>query len=143
MDRNKIRVGVLHSLTGTMANDEKHLVAVMQMAIDEINCAGGVLGCQVEMLIKDCDRIRTNLLPRQKSSLEKKKFQRFLAAGLLLQEKPLSLLLNNTTRFYGILFNTKVWSKVQTLFTPVVASTSKLNPQFNGRCQKAREDVSS
>lgn len=52
---NKVRIGVLHSLTGTMANNEKYLVAAMQMAIDEINSSRGVLGCQVEMLTKDCE----------------------------------------------------------------------------------------
>jgi urea ABC transporter urea binding protein len=48
-----IRVGVLHSLTGTMASDEKHLAAAAQMAIDEVNESGGVLGKQVEVVLRD------------------------------------------------------------------------------------------
>ncbi len=48
-----IRVGVLHSLSGTMAADEKPLAAAAQMAVDEINEAGGVLGKQVEVVLRD------------------------------------------------------------------------------------------
>ena len=36
-----------------MAADEKHLAAAAQMAIDEINEAGGVLGKQVEVVLRD------------------------------------------------------------------------------------------
>ena len=51
--RSTIRVGLLHSLSGTMAADEKHLAAVAEMAVDEINEAGGVLGTQVEVVLGD------------------------------------------------------------------------------------------
>ena len=37
-----VTVGILHSLTGTMAISEKTLVDTEKMAIDEINAAGGV-----------------------------------------------------------------------------------------------------
>ncbi len=36
-----------------MASDEKHLAAAAQMAVDEINEAGGVLGRQVEVVLRD------------------------------------------------------------------------------------------
>ncbi|MEM8641407.1 MAG: transporter substrate-binding protein [Cyanobacteria bacterium P01_G01_bin.54] len=49
----KIRVGILHSLTGTMALSERPLVDVALMAIDEINQAGGILGCELEPLLRD------------------------------------------------------------------------------------------
>jgi urea transport system substrate-binding protein len=48
-----IRVGVLHSLTGTMAISETSLRDAVQMAIDEINAAGGVLGRPIEPVIVD------------------------------------------------------------------------------------------
>ncbi|MGB0561159.1 MAG: urea ABC transporter substrate-binding protein [Spirulinaceae cyanobacterium] len=48
-----IRVGILHSLTGTMALSERPLVDVALMAIDEINQAGGVLGCALEPVLRD------------------------------------------------------------------------------------------
>ena len=48
-----VRVGVLHSLTGTMAISEKSLVEAAQLAIDEVNAAGGVLGRPVEAVVAD------------------------------------------------------------------------------------------
>lgn len=39
-----IRVGVLHSLSGTMAISEKSVADAALLAIDEINEAGGLLG---------------------------------------------------------------------------------------------------
>lgn len=50
---SKIRVGVLHSLSGTMANVETRLVSAIQMAIDEINQSGGLLGKQIEAVVED------------------------------------------------------------------------------------------
>jgi urea transport system substrate-binding protein len=53
LDTSKIKVGVLHSLTGTMAISEPSLVDAVLMAIDEINEAGGVLGKQIEPIVVD------------------------------------------------------------------------------------------
>jgi urea transport system substrate-binding protein len=52
-DGGKIKVGILHSLTGTMAISESSLKDVELMAIDEINKAGGVLGKQIEAISED------------------------------------------------------------------------------------------
>ena len=48
-----IKVGVLHSLSGTMAISETALKNVALMAIDEINAAGGVLGKKLEPVVVD------------------------------------------------------------------------------------------
>ena len=48
-----IKVGVLHSLSGTMAISEAPIKEVVLMAIDEINAAGGVMGRKVEPVIED------------------------------------------------------------------------------------------
>jgi urea transport system substrate-binding protein len=48
-----IIVGVLHSLTGTMAYSESPVVDATLMAIDEINQRGGLLGRRVEAEIVD------------------------------------------------------------------------------------------
>jgi len=48
-----VEVGILHSLTGTMAISETSLRDVVQMAIDEINATGGVLGRPVETVVVD------------------------------------------------------------------------------------------
>jgi urea transport system substrate-binding protein len=48
-----IRVGILHSLSGTMAISEVSLKDVELMAIDEINAKGGILGKKIEPVIED------------------------------------------------------------------------------------------
>jgi urea transport system substrate-binding protein len=48
-----IKVGVLHSLSGTMAISETVLKDTALMAIDEINAKGGVLGKQLEAVVVD------------------------------------------------------------------------------------------
>ncbi|WP_422785803.1 urea ABC transporter substrate-binding protein [Rhizorhabdus argentea] len=48
-----VKVGVLHSLSGTMAISEVTVKNSTQMAIDEINAAGGVMGKQIEAVTED------------------------------------------------------------------------------------------
>ena len=48
-----IKVGILHSLSGTMAISESTLKAAMLMLIDEQNAKGGVLGKKLEPVVVD------------------------------------------------------------------------------------------
>ena len=48
-----IRIGILHSLTGTMSLSEVALVQAAKIAIKEINQSGGVLGEELESVIVD------------------------------------------------------------------------------------------
>jgi urea transport system substrate-binding protein len=48
-----LRIGVLHSQSGTMAISETPLVSAAQLAVDEINGSGGVRGRPLEALIVD------------------------------------------------------------------------------------------
>ena len=48
-----IKVGVLHSLSGTMAISETALKETALMTIDEINAKGGVLGKKLEAVVVD------------------------------------------------------------------------------------------
>ena len=48
-----IKVGILHSLSGTMAISETVLKDVALMTIDEINAKGGVLGKKLEPIVVD------------------------------------------------------------------------------------------
>ena len=52
-DGDTIKVGVLHSLSGTMAISETTLKDTMLMLIDEQNKKGGVLGKQLEAVVVD------------------------------------------------------------------------------------------
>jgi len=51
--RTPIRVGILHSLTGTMATSERPVVDGCLLAIEQLNAAGGVLGRPVEAIVRD------------------------------------------------------------------------------------------
>ena len=48
-----VKVGVLHSLSGTMAISETSLRDVLLFTFDEINAAGGVMGKKIEPVVAD------------------------------------------------------------------------------------------
>jgi urea transport system substrate-binding protein len=48
-----IKVGILHSLTGTIAIAEASVVDAEKLAIEEINAAGGVMGKKLEVVVED------------------------------------------------------------------------------------------
>ncbi|MDP2868956.1 urea ABC transporter substrate-binding protein [Methyloversatilis sp.] len=48
-----VKVGILHSLTGTIALAEASVVDAEKLAIDEINAAGGVLGKKIVPVVED------------------------------------------------------------------------------------------
>jgi urea transport system substrate-binding protein len=50
---NTVKVGVLHSLSGTMAISETVLKDVALMAFEEINAQGGVMGYKIEPVVVD------------------------------------------------------------------------------------------
>lgn len=71
-DKNKgntIKVGILHSLTGTMAISETALNKVEKMAIEEINKAGGVLGKKIEPVEEDPESKFTDVFPEKAKKL--------------------------------------------------------------------------
>ncbi len=49
-----IRIGILHSLSGSMVVREKPLVDALQLAIEEVNAAGGIGGQKIEAVVVDC-----------------------------------------------------------------------------------------
>ncbi|CAH1078537.1 ABC transporter substrate-binding protein [Candidatus Nitrotoga sp. 1052] len=49
-----IRIGVLHSLSGSMATSEKPLVDALQLAIEEANATDGIQGQKIEAVVVDC-----------------------------------------------------------------------------------------
>lgn len=52
-DAETIKVGILHSLSGTMSISETTVRDSTLMAIEEINAAGGVLGRMIEPIVED------------------------------------------------------------------------------------------
>jgi len=51
--QDTVKVGVLHSLSGTMAISETSLRDVLLFTFDEINAAGGVMGKKIEPVVVD------------------------------------------------------------------------------------------
>jgi urea transport system substrate-binding protein len=51
--QDTVKVGVLHSLTGTMAISEVTVKNATMLAIDEINAAGGINGKQIAPVVED------------------------------------------------------------------------------------------
>jgi urea transport system substrate-binding protein len=51
--RTPIRIGVLHSMTGTMSISERSLVDAVNLAVEEINAGGGLLDRRVEVVVAD------------------------------------------------------------------------------------------
>src|SRR3990167_5485376 len=49
-----IKIGVLHSLSGTMASSEVPLVDAVRLAVEEANQSGGLNGQTIEMIVADC-----------------------------------------------------------------------------------------
>src|SRR5574342_132431 len=52
-DKEPIKIGVLHSLSGTMAISEVSLRDIVLMAVEEINAKGGVLGARIQSVVVD------------------------------------------------------------------------------------------
>lgn len=52
-DSGTVKVGILHSLTGSMAISEKSVRDAEVMAIEEINASGGVLGKKIKYVEED------------------------------------------------------------------------------------------
>ena len=51
--QDAVKVGILHSLTGTIALAEASVVDAEKLAIDEINASGGVMGHKIEAVVED------------------------------------------------------------------------------------------
>lgn len=52
-DRETIKIGSIHPITGSMAEQGQALVNAQQLAIDEINSSGGINGRKLELLTVD------------------------------------------------------------------------------------------
>jgi urea transport system substrate-binding protein len=63
-----VTVGLLHSQTGPLAISATSLRDVQIHAFEQINAAGGILGCQMELKVPD-PRSRNDLFPKRAASL--------------------------------------------------------------------------
>ena len=68
-----IKVGILHSLSGSLAISEKSVVDAERLAIEEINQAGGVLGKQIEAIVEDGNSDPATFAEKAKKLIEQDK----------------------------------------------------------------------
>jgi urea transport system substrate-binding protein len=68
VDRS-IKVGLLHSQTGTMSISESSLIDTELMAIDEINAKGGVLGRPIDAIVEDGRSRSADVFPKKAHKL--------------------------------------------------------------------------
>ena len=75
---NKIKkIGILHSLTGSMAFSESPLVNAAKLAIDEINESGGILGHKIDPIIIDGESNPNILATKVTEQIEKRGIDTF------------------------------------------------------------------
>ena len=68
-----VTVGQLHSATGTMAISETGSIQAEQLAIEQINAAGGVLGRKIKIIVEDGASDWPTFAEKAKKLLEKDK----------------------------------------------------------------------
>ena len=83
-----IKVGILHSLSGTMAISETTLKDAMLMLIEEQNKKGGLLGKQLEAVVVDPASDWPLFAEKARELVEKDKVAACLAAGPLCRASP-------------------------------------------------------
>jgi len=72
-DANTVKVGILHSLSGTMAISETPVHDAELLAIKEINAAGGVLGKQIKAVVEDGESDLTTFATKARKLLQEDK----------------------------------------------------------------------
>ena len=123
-----IPVGILHSLTGTMASSGRSLVDAIMMGVDEVNQQGGVLGKPLQPILEDGESRPETFAKKPRTSLKKIMFIQFWAAGRRPVEKLSFLWWNAKTISYGIPFNTKARNNPQPLCMEGPPPTNKFFP---------------
>lgn len=68
-----VKLGLLHSLTGTIAIAEASLVDAEKLAIDEINASGGIMGRQIHPIVADGASDNATFAQKAKMLLERDK----------------------------------------------------------------------
>jgi urea transport system substrate-binding protein len=66
---DSVKVGILHSQTGTMAISEKSLIDAEMLAIEEINEAGGVLKKKIVPVVEDPESKYNTVFPEKAKKL--------------------------------------------------------------------------
>lgn len=105
-----VKVGILHSVTGTMAISETGSVQAEKLAIEQINAMGGVLGRKIEYIQEDGASDWPTFAEKSKNYWLTIKSPLYLVAGHRLPEKQPCPFLSNTTACCITQPFTKAWN---------------------------------
>jgi urea transport system substrate-binding protein len=121
-----IKVGILHSLSGTMAISETVLKDTVLMAIDEINAKGGVLGKKLEPVVVDPASNWPLFAEKTKQLLGQDKVAVIFGCWTSVSRKSVLPVVEemNGLLFYPVQYEGEELSKM--CFTPVLHLISKL-----------------
>jgi ABC-type branched-subunit amino acid transport system substrate-binding protein len=101
-DKEPIPVGIIASLTGYLSEQARHLVEAQDLAVEEINSKGGVLGRPLKSFLRD-DEMKPNVGARKFEELvENQKI--VMEAGIV--TGAVAAAVAQANRKYGILFIT-------------------------------------
>ena len=125
-----IKVGVLHSLSGTMAISETTLKDTVLMLIEEQNKKGGLLGKKLEPVVVD-PASNWPLLQKKRVSLSKKrKWMWCSVVGHRYHVNRCCLSLKNSTASFFTQFSMKAKSLLKTFSTLAQRQTNKRSQQW-------------
>ena len=120
-----IKVGVLHSLSGTMAISETTLKDTMLMLIEEQNKKGGLLGKKLEAVVVDPASNWPLFAEKTRELLEKEKVDAIFGCWTSVSRKSVLPVVEELTAFCSTRCNMRVKSPRVTCSTPARHQTSK------------------
>jgi urea transport system substrate-binding protein len=127
-----IKVGVLHSLSGTMAISETVLKDTVLMAIDEINAKGGVLGKKLEPVVVDPASNWPLFAEKAKQLITQDKVAAVtFGCWTSVSRKSVLPVFEENNSCCSTPCSTKVKSSARTCSTPVPRPTSRPFPRWN------------
>ena len=130
---NPIKVGILHSLTGTMSISERSVVDAELMAIDEINANGGVLGRQIVPIVVDGQSNWPHFAEMARKLITQDKVSVIFGCWTSASRKTVKPVFEKYGSLLFTLFNMKDWNNHLISFTWELLQTSKLFLQSNGQ----------
>ncbi len=120
-----IKVGVLHSLSGTMAISETALKDMVLMTIDEINAKGGVLGKKLEPVVVDPASNWPLFAEKAKQLISQDKVAVTFGCWTSVSRKSVLPVFEGSNALLSIRCSTKAKSSARTSSTPAPRRTSR------------------
>jgi urea transport system substrate-binding protein len=122
-----IKVGILHSLSGTMAISETSVVEATELAIEEINAAGGVLGKQIVPIKEDGASDWPTFAEKATKLIDEDKVVTVFGCWTSASRKAVLPVFESKNICFGILSNMKVRNVLLIFSTPGRHRINRLN----------------